>query len=160
MDLIIELKPAEKPGKAQTTVNKSSPKAFCSGATQDHTILSAYHSSTGPVHSGKIITCISQVGHRAPEPRGKYVALRGHLRPLLLSRACHSQASPALCVCELRFHWQHPGEQLWNCRSAVSFSRSLFCHLDNGRVPLEMGYVSGSPLVLSSYSVSSGNNGF
>lgn len=108
MDLIIEL----KPGKAQTTVNKSSPKAFCSGATQDHTVLSAYHLSTGPVHSGKIITCISQVGHRAPEPLGKYVALRGHLRPLLLSRACHSQAPPALCVCELSFHWQHPGEQL------------------------------------------------
>lgn len=77
MDLIIELKPAEKPGKAQTTVNKPPQKAFCSGATQDHTILSAYHLSTGPMHSGKIITCISQVGHRGPEPLCKYVALRG-----------------------------------------------------------------------------------
>lgn len=77
MDLIIELKPAEKPGKAQPTVNKSSQKAACSGATQDHTIFSAYHLSTGPMHSGKIITCISQVGHRGPESLGKCVAPRG-----------------------------------------------------------------------------------
>lgn len=36
-------------------------------------------------------------------------------------------------------------------------SRSLFYHPDNGQVPGEMGYVSGSPLALSPYSMSSGN---
>lgn len=36
-------------------------------------------------------------------------------------------------------------------------SRSLLCHPDNEQIPSEMGYVSGSPLTLSSYSMSSGN---